>query len=133
MGQSKMTKNAEAIFKIINESTCHPTAEDIYMKMKQEHGKVVLATVYNNLAALCEAGLIRKIVMEGAPDRYDKIKRHDHLLCIKCGDIADFFMDDITEQLEKKLGDKIISYELMCKYICPKCRKKYNNTDDLSL
>lgn len=119
-----MTKNAEAILNIINESTCHPTAEDIYMMMKKEHGKVVLATIYNNLNSLCREGLIRKIVMEDAPDRYDKIKRHDHVMCVKCGAVGDFFMDDLTSLLEGKLGDKILSYDLMCKYICPECKKK---------
>lgn len=119
-----MTKNAEAILNIINESTCHPTAEDIYMRMKQEHSKVVLATVYNNLNSLCEAGLARKLVMEGAPDRYDKVKRHDHVMCVECGAIGDFFMDDITRLLEEKLGNKVLSYDLMCRYICPECRKK---------
>ncbi len=119
-----MTKNAEAILNIINESTCHPTAEDIYMMMKKEHGKVVLATIYNNLNSLCREGLIRKIVMEDAPDRYDKIKRHDHVMCVKCGAVGDFFMDDLTSLLEEKLGDKILSYDLMCKYICPECKKK---------
>lgn len=119
-----MTKNAQIILKIINESTCHPTAEEIYLRMKEEYGKVVLATVYNNLNSLCEAGLIRRIVMENAPDRFDKTLRHDHLVCDKCGKIADFFMDDLTELLENKLGDKIYSYDLMCHYICPECKEE---------
>ena len=119
-----MTKNAERILSIIREVTCHPTAEDIYMMMKERYGKVVLATIYNNLNTLCEEGLIRKIVMDNAPDRYDKITSHDHLICVKCGTIADFFMDDLTPLLEEKLGDTILSYDLMCNYICPSCREK---------
>jgi len=118
-----MNKNAEIIYKIIINSADHPTAEDIYLEFKKNHGKVALATIYNNLITLCSEGLIRKIIMDGEPDRYDKTVRHDHLICQKCGAISDFYMDDITEMLEKKLGDKIISYDLRCEYICPKCRK----------
>ena len=119
-----MTKNAELIYNIICNSTSHPTAEEIYFRLKSEHGRVVLATVYNNLNYLCEGGYIRKIVMENAPDRYDKTIRHDHLICRECGAIADFYMDDITDSLEAKLGSPILSYDLKCSYICPECRKK---------
>ncbi len=117
-----MTKNGKLIYNIICSSTAHPTAEEIYLKLKASSGSVVLATVYNNLNSLCEGGYIRKIVMENAPDRYDTAVRHDHLICKECGAISDFFMDDITELLEKKLGAPILSYDLKCSYICPECR-----------
>lgn len=117
-----MTKNAELIYKIICESESHPSAEEIYLKIKAEHSKVVLATVYNNLNSLCEQGLIRRLVMENAPDRYDKAVRHDHLICAKCGRIYDFYMDDLTRLIEDKLGSPIVSYDLRCSFICPACR-----------
>ena len=117
-----MTKNSELIYNIIYSSDSHPTAEDIYIKINEKYGRVVLATVYNNLNSLCAAGLIRRISIDGSPDRYDKAIRHDHLICRKCGAIADFYMDDITDLIEKKLGSRIFSYDLKCSYLCPVCR-----------
>ena len=56
-----MTKYAERILNIINESSEHMTAEQIFLILKKKEPKVVLATVYNNLNMLCDKELIRKI------------------------------------------------------------------------
>ena len=47
-----MTKNAERILEIINGSDKHLSAEQVYLRLKEENQGVVLATVYNNLALL---------------------------------------------------------------------------------
>lgn len=117
-----MTKNAEAILDIVNHSTEHLTAEQIYHKLRENTGKAVMATVYNNLNVLCMQGLIHKVVMENAPDRYDRIVRHDHLICSKCGKIIDLYLDDITEKLEKSARVKIDAYDLKLFYVCEDCR-----------
>ena len=83
-----------------------------------------LATVYNNLNRLWEENRIRKVSMEGMPDRYDRIQRHDHLVCKKCGKLLDIDLGDLTMQLEKKAGIPILSYDLKLLYLCEECRKK---------
>ena len=62
--------------------------------------------------------------MEGMPDRYDRIQRHDHLVCKKCGKLLDIDLGDLTMQLEKKAGIPILSYDLKLLYLCEECRKK---------
>lgn len=117
-----MTKNAKAILNIINNSKSHPTAEQIYLSLCQGSSKMALATVYNNLSILSKQGLIRKISVEGYPDRYDKIKKHDHLICQKCGKLSDIVLEDLTSQLQKQINDELLSYDLKISYICPECR-----------
>ena len=80
-----MSRYAELILELINQSQGHMTAEQIFLELKKTEPRIVQATVYNNLNALCQEGLIRKLSLEGSPDRYDKILRHDHLVCRKCG------------------------------------------------
>lgn len=75
-----MTKNVAYILDIINDSDNHLTAEQIFLSLKERNRTVAQATVYNNLSYLYKEGLIRKISVEGYPDRYDKILRHDHLV-----------------------------------------------------
>ena len=72
---------------------------------------MVLATVYNNLNALLKQGYIGVICVEGQPDRYDRVKKHDHLVCRKCGNILDVNLKDYTRSIEKCLGFEINSYE----------------------
>lgn len=80
-----MTKYAQQILDIINTSSDHLTAEQIYLRLKASISKVVLATVYNNLNLLYEQDKIRKVSVEGYPDRYDKTVKHDHLVCKNAG------------------------------------------------
>lgn len=119
-----MTRNAKLILAMIETSTDHLTAEEIYLRLKEENNRVVLATVYNNLNALYEQNLIRKISIEGSPDRYDKIIRHDHLICRECGKISDIALDDLTEKLHAATGEDVLSYDLKISYICPACKER---------
>lgn len=118
-----MGKYADMIEKIINDSHAHLTAKQIYIQMRKNGSKVAMATVYNNLYSLCEDGKIRKLIIEGEPDHYDRTLRHDHLICRKCGKIHDVRLDDLTKTLEKQLGISIDSYDLRVSYLCEDCRK----------
>ena len=118
-----MTRNGKLILDIINGSHEHLTAEQIYLQLKQVSPKTVLATVYNNLNALYAQGAIRKVSVEGYPDRYDRAVKHDHLVCSVCGKLADETLQDLTESLCAQLGGPILSYDLKVNYICPECRK----------
>ena len=91
-----MTKYEKDIFVIINTSRDHLTVEQIFHKLREIHPQVVLATVYNNLNRLLEEGLIRRVSVEGMPDRYDRMERHDHLVCRNCGKLADVTLADLT-------------------------------------
>ncbi len=110
------------ILEIISSSHAHMTAEQVFFTLKQEYPGVVLATVYNNLNSLCQQGKIRKISVEGCPDRYDRNTRHDHLVCRRCGSLADIHLEDITAQLEQQTGFAIDGYDLKIQYLCPRCR-----------
>ena len=119
-----MTRNGKLILDIINHSNDHLTAEQIFLILKKTAPRVALATVYNNLNALCEDDLIRKVSIEGSPDRYDKIVKHDHLVCKKCGALSDITFSGLTASLSNQLGEPILSYDLKVSYICPSCREK---------
>jgi Fe2+ or Zn2+ uptake regulation protein len=118
-----MTANAKLILNIINTSDSHLTAEQIYLKLKEASSKTVLATVYNNLKTLHENELIRKVSVEGCPDRYDKVIRHDHLVCKQCGRLTDIILEDLTVTLKKEIREEILSYDLKISYICSDCRQ----------
>ena len=119
-----VTKYAKEILEIVESSYSHMTAEQVFEQLQKTYPTVVLATVYNNLNRLWEENRIRKVSVEGMPDRYDRIQRHDHLVCKKCGKLLDIDLGDLTMQLEKKAGIPILSYDLKLLYLCEECRKK---------
>ena len=123
-----MTKYAKQLLELINQSKEHLSAEQLFLELKKTEHKVVLATVYNNLNTLCSEDLIRKISMEGSPDRYDKIRRHDHLICKRCGKLSDIMFEDLAGRLEEQLRENILSYDLRVFYLCPECRTKEENS-----
>ena len=119
-----MTKYEKQIYEIVNKLAGHLTADQIFTELKKIYPSVSLATIYNNLNKLCEAGLIRKVSIEGSPDRYDRIEKHDHLVCTKCGRLTDICFEDLTASLKEQLGSSFFAYDLKVFYICPECREK---------
>lgn len=120
-----MTQYAKKILEIVETCGKHMTAEQIFSELQKVYPTVVLATVYNNLNRLWEEGKVRKVSVEGMPDRYDRTQRHDHLVCQKCGSLLDVELEDLTERLEQQTGFPILSYDLKLLYICRKCREKF--------
>lgn len=119
-----MTKYKEKILEIVEASRSHLTAEQVFAQLRKTYPQVVLATVYNNLNRLWEEERIRKVSVEGMPDRYDRIARHDHLVCKGCGKLLDVDLEDMTLMLEKQVGIPILAYDLKLVYLCEECRRK---------
>ena len=122
-----MTKYEKAIYDIIQTSHRHLTVSQVFEELKKTYPKVVMATVYNNLNKMCENGFIRKVSVEGMPDRYDRTQRHDHLVCRHCGKISDIAFEDLTAHLQDQLGEDFLFYDLKVYYLCLECRKKGGN------
>ena len=125
-----MTRYQKKIYGIVSQSRNHMTAEQVFDALRQIYPKVVLATVYNNLNKLWDEGMIRKVSVEGAPDRYDRIERHDHLVCQKCGKLSDITLTDLTQQLQLQVGIPILAYDLKLLYICEDCQQKTAKEQD---
>ena len=124
-----MNKNAKLILDVVANSSGHLTAEQIHMALRDSGNRMALATVYNNLAQLYSDGLIRKVSVEGFPDRYDKMTPHDHLVCRICGRLADIRFKDLTALLQSQTDEELLSYDLKAIYICPACRAAMKNND----
>ena len=118
-----MTKQRAVILEILHADKCHHTAEEIFELAKARLEKISRATVYNNLHALEEEGVIRRISGEGGPDRYDNSNvPHGHLFCEACGGVFDITLPQLLDELSQSVGVPVLSYELKVRGICQKCR-----------
>lgn len=119
-----MTKQRELILSILRQSDRHMTADEIFFLAKLKMPSIAMATVYNNLNALDEAGVIHRLHIDGVADCFDKLTEpHNHLLCQGCGRIQDVRLPTLSEQLARELGVEVLDYELTVHYLCPECRR----------
>ena len=122
-----MTKQRAVILEVIRSGTHHNTAEEIFEMSKAKLPSISRATVYNNLHAMEEEGLVRRICGEGLSDRYDKnICPHGHLFCKKCGEILDVMLPGIEKLISESSGAELIEYELLAEGICKSCKAENN-------
>ena len=120
-----MTKQRAIILEVIRSDMCHHTAEEIFELAKEKLPTISLATVYNNLHAMEEEKIIRKISGDSGPDRYDKYYRpHGHLFCLACGGIYDLSLPNLPMLISEKCMCDVESYELKVKGICSECKLK---------
>ena len=123
----RKSQHRERILEILEETRSHPTADWIYMRLKEEIPELSLGTVYRNLKVLMDQGLIQKLPFGSTFDRFEaKIAPHYHLVCEKCGLVEDFEMPQyaaINSQAEKMSEFKISRHRIDFFGICGKCRK----------
>jgi len=119
-----MTKQRELIINILKQSDRHLTADEIFFLAKLKMPSIAMATIYNNLNAMNEAGLIKRLHIDGVADCFDKITEpHDHLLCDRCGKISDLRLPALTDVIEREIDCEIEDYELTVHYVCSECRR----------
>lgn len=121
-----MTKQRTLIMQILNQQDRHHlTADEIFFLAKLQMPTIAMATVYNNLNAMCDAGMISRFHTDGGADCFDRVtQKHDHLLCDGCGKLTDLHLPDFAANLAATVGAPVESYDLTVHYICPDCRKR---------
>ena len=86
----KHSKQREAIQNFLMNRHDHPTAETVYLGIREEFPNISLGTVYRNLSLLSELGIIQKLSTGIGPDRFDwNAAPHYHFICRKCGSVLD--------------------------------------------
>ena len=103
----------------------HPTAEMIYLTLKEEDSKLSLGTVYRNLSLLSGMGLVRKITTGDGPDHFDAdVTDHFHFVCTKCQNISDLRGRDVGEaagERARSMGMDVQQVSVTVYGICDKC------------
>lgn len=86
----RLTPHRREVFEVLQGSTDHPTATDIFTRVKDRTPGISLATVYNCLEHLSTAGLIKQVHLERGQSRYcANLHEHVHFYCENCGKVTD--------------------------------------------
>ncbi|WP_265948524.1 ferric iron uptake transcriptional regulator [Dechloromonas sp. A34] len=114
------------ILELFEKSTLrHMTAEDVYRMLIAEHMDIGLATVYRVLTQFEQAGLLERHFFESGKAVFEinRGKHHDHLVCIDCGRVEEFYDPEIEKRqnaIAKERGFAIQDHAL---YLYAQCLK----------
>lgn len=109
-------------------STRHMSAEDIYKLLLEMGDDVGLATVYRVLTQFETAGLVVRHHFEGGHSVFelDDGEHHDHLVCVKCGEVVEFVDNTIEERqlaIAKKMNFRMTDHSLYIYGTCAQCNQ----------
>ncbi len=108
-----------------NSAQRHMTAEDVYRVLLQERSDVGLATVYRVLTQFEQASILSRSNFESGKSVYElnQGQHHDHLVCLDCGKVEEFFDAEIEKRqhaVAKAKGFTITDHALSLYAHCTK-------------
>ena len=86
----------------------HLTAEDVYKQLLKEGTDTGLATVYRVLTQFEQAGLLIRHHFESGKAVFElkQAGHHDHIVCVQCGHVEEFYDPEIEQRQEKIAADR---------------------------
>lgn len=113
----------EAILRALRSTTCHPTAEWVWQRVRPEYPELSLGTVYRNLTAFRQEGIIISVANVAGQEHFDgDTSPHAHLVCEHCGRVLDMPMPVQTGILAPQ-GSLIRCSEVLFRGLCPACNE----------
>lgn len=120
----RCTQQRAAVFDALRGCKTHPTAEELFNLVRPQMESLSLATIYNTLDALCDAGLARKMPTTNGSFRYDAdTTAHTHVCFTETAEILDVPSDlgqtlhahlpaEVLERIEREMGISIESINI---------------------
>lgn len=116
----------------------HMSAEDVYRILMQQGSDIGLATIYRVLGQFEQAGLLRRnsFAADKAIYELEEGLHHDHLVCLDCGKVEEFYDPEI-EKLQNTvarnkgytLGEHSLSLYAHCNKVRCEGKKDKNGKD----
>jgi len=135
----RITAARELVLGVLSQTTDHLSVEDIYTKLRSQHPRIGLTTIYRTLEALTDAGLVFKLGFGDGKARYELAEgpkgahHHHHLVCDRCNKVIDYtdFINEEVELLRKtekglsqKYSFKITNHLIQFHGLCSDCAGK---------
>jgi Fur family ferric uptake transcriptional regulator len=85
----------------------HISADELYQKLIEQGDEIGVATVYRVLNQFDDAGIVTRHHFEGGKSVFELANQHhhDHLVCLKCGEVIEF-TDDLIEKQQNIIAER---------------------------
>ncbi len=106
----------------------HMSAEDVYKALLKTDEEIGLATVYRVLTQFESANLVKRHHFDSGHSVFEleQGQHHDHIVCVKCGQVEEFLDETIEERqrlIAKDKGFTITDHSLYIYGLCVDCQK----------
>lgn len=134
----RLTAPRRLVLSVLETFPAHPTAEQVYERVRQAAPQVNLSTVYRTLRWLQKEGLVsaRSFPDGERQDRFDPNlpEEHFHFLCRECKAVIEFdspvCMDEIVARFEGEAEVKVERVGLAFYGLCAACRERERSGRD---
>ncbi len=120
----RKTKQLEVVWHEVADDNSHPTADQIYERVRRQIPNISLGTVYRNLQKLVAEGKLQVLTL-GRTQHFDPlIDQHQHFICESCGRVYDVLVGEDEEILPSSLprgGFTVTSHRLAFFGECKSC------------
>jgi Fur family peroxide stress response transcriptional regulator len=124
----RLTPQRLEIFRELAHNEEHPSAEDIFKRIKRRIPTVSFDTVYRTLSTFERCGIIRRVQVLDDRGRFDaNLKWHHHLVCTRCKRITDFYWPNFDNMgIPDDVGGwgKIKTKHAELRGLCQECAPK---------
>lgn len=121
-----LTVQRQTILETVKSLRTHPTAKEIFSKVREKLPEISFATVYRNLSHLVEQDQLKSVNFVDDAIRYDSLLReHQHFICNKCKNIYDLELSkllNVEEQVKRIQCHEVESFNLELYGVCHKCK-----------
>jgi Fe2+ or Zn2+ uptake regulation protein len=103
--KQRNTRQLEVIWQAVKDETSHPTADQIFLKVRGQLPNISLGTVYRNLQKLVGDGKLEVLTVRRAQHFDPLMAEHQHFICEECEQVFDILLDSHDRQLLSRLPD----------------------------
>ena len=114
------------IWEAIKNETSHPTADQIFVKVRAQLSNISLGTVYRNLQKLVGDGKLQVLTLGRAQHFDPLVTEHQHFICEQCDQVYDILLDSHDWQVLSRLPDArftVTSHRLAFFGRCRECAR----------
>lgn len=123
--KERRTRQLQGVYSIVRSAHDHPSAEEVYQRLRRQQPRVSRGTVYRNLQKLTAQERVRIVHVADRAARYDAAAEdHDHFACEQCGAVIDLTRPRAARPHCFQLGRggyTVRTYALTFYGTCPDC------------
>ncbi len=124
----RSTRQRDAVLDAFLREDSHVSVDELCDRVRRDNPSIGHATVYRSMGLFVDAGIAKERRFHEGRVRYEpgvNVAHHDHLICLRCGDIQEF-EDPTIEQIQQDIagsrGFQVTYHRLELYGLCARCR-----------